>query len=236
MPAYTYAMRASAIFRIPTAREYYSKARFLFLTRTRGLRTDKDMSKIEKSHYPKGAFESYVSIAERINFLVSAVATARRVKNSDKILSLGPRFESELFGYRALGYKKNQIFALDTYTYSKLIATGNMHSMEYQDGTFDLVVGGWILAYSDDPILAMREIFRVTKVGGLAVLSWDLPVELDNYSQHVEELFLPSVQNKKTPMTEIISDFTRHSFFVGHVSWSSERRIVLVVLQKPAIK
>ena len=226
-------MRMNAIFRIPTVREFYSKARFLVLTKIRGLQTDRDLTRIEKSQYSKSAFQNYVSIAERINFLVSAVGTARRVKDYDKLLSLGPRFESELFGYRALGYKKKQIYALDTFSYSKQISMGNMHSMEYSDDAFDIVVGGWILAYSEDPTLAMKEIFRVTKRGGLAVLTWDLASEIDNHSQNFDELYLPSVHNKVTPISDVIANWTRHSFFVGHVSWSSERRIVLVILQKP---
>jgi hypothetical protein len=228
-------MRMNAIFRIPTVREFYSKARFLVLTKVRGLQTDRDLTRIEKSQYSKNAFENYVSIAERINFLVSAVGTARRVEDYDKLLSLGPRFESELFGYRALGYKKKQIYALDTFSYSKQISMGNMHSMEYSDDSFDIVVGGWILAYSEDPILAMNEIFRVTKSGGLAVLTWDLASEIDNLSQNFDELFLPSVHNEVTPISDVVANWTRHSFFVGHISWSSERRIVLVILQKPII-
>lgn len=223
----------NAFFRIPTVRELYSKVRFLVLIKLRGLQTDRDLTRIEKSQYSKSAFQNYVSIAERINFLVSAVGTARRVKDYDKLLSLGPRFESELFGYRALGYKKKQIYALDTFSYSKQISMGNMHSMEYSDEAFDIVVGGWILAYSEDPALAMKEIFRVTKRGGLAVLTWDLASEIDNYSQNFDELYLPSVHNKVTPISDVIANWKRHSFFVGHVSWSSERRIVLVILQKP---
>lgn len=226
-------MRVDAIFRIPTVREFYSKARFLVLTKLRGLQTDRDLTRIEKSQYSKSAFQNYVSIAERINFLVSSVGTAKRVKDNDKLLSLGPRFESELFGYRSLGYKKKQIYALDTFSYSKQISMGNMHSMEYSDDTFDIVVGGWILAYSEDPEFAMKEIFRVTKRGGLAVLSWDLASEIDNYSQNFDELYLPSVHNNVTPISDLIANWMKHSFFVGNVSWSSERRIVLLILQKP---
>lgn len=108
-----------------------------------------------------------------------------------------------------------------------------MHSMDFEENTFDVVVGGWILAYSDNPILAMTEIFRITKRGGLVVMTWDCPSELDNNSHKIEDLFLPSVQSKCTPMTQLIANWKIHSFFVGHVSWSSERRNVLVVLQKP---
>jgi hypothetical protein len=226
-------MRRNAIFRIPTVREFYSKARFVVLIKTRGLRSHGDLTRVGKTDYSGSHFKKHVSIPDRINFLVSVVGAARRVVNSDNLLSLGPRFESELFGYRALGYQKKQIHALDTFSYSKLITMGNMHKMDYPDNFFDVVVGGWIIAYSADPVIAMQEIFRVTKSGGLAILTWDLPKEMDNHSENLDDLVLQSVNDQIHPISEIAAKWESHSFFIGRTSWSKEIRIAVVVLQKP---
>lgn len=226
-------MNFYAVFRIPTVREFYAKLRFNFLKSFKGLRVDKDLLNVNKTTYSRGALEKYVSIAERINFLVSAVESSRRIKRSDLLLSLGPRFEDELFGFRAIGYKRHNIFALDSYSYSRLISCGNMHRMNYLDSFFDIVVGGWVLAYSDNPIKAMSEIYRVTKAGGLAVLSWDIPPESDSNSLDYEDILLVSVYGNSTPLSTLKAAWEIKSLFIGNISWSSDRRIVLVVLQKP---
>lgn len=185
------------------------------------------------AQYSLDALNGYVSIADRITFLVSCVDSARRRKKEDLLLSLGPRFEAELFGFRAIGYNRKNIFALDSNSYSKLMSVGNMHNMHYENSFFDIVVGGWILAYSEDPLSAIDEIFRVTKPGGLAVLSWDMPLKSPNGSLDYKDLHLVYGDGKSISLDTLRVGWEVKSLFTGNTSWSHEVEIALVVLQKP---
>ncbi len=84
-----------------------------------------------------------------------------------KILSIGPRVESELMTIRSMGFKWKNIKAIDIHSYSNLIELGDMHDIKYQDNSFDVVVSGWTLRYSTNVNLALSEMLRVSKPGGL---------------------------------------------------------------------
>jgi ubiquinone/menaquinone biosynthesis C-methylase UbiE len=97
-------------------------------------------------------------------------------------LSIGPRYESELYGLLGLGFKRKKIEAVDTFSYSPMIQVGNVHDLRFQSGSFDLIVCGWTIAYSEKPLDAIQEIVRVTKPSGKIVLTWDLlkPIQYSN--------------------------------------------------------
>jgi len=73
-----------------------------------------------------------------------------------------------------LGFKRKNIEAVDTFSYSPMIQVGNVHNLKFQSGAFDLIVCGWTIAYSEKPLDAIKEIVRVTKPSGKIVLTWDL--------------------------------------------------------------
>lgn len=87
--------------------------------------------------------------------------------NRHKILSIGPRVESELMTIRSLGFKWKNIKAIDLHSYSNLIQLGDMHKINFDDNSFDVVLSGWTLRYSTDVNLALSEILRVCKPGGI---------------------------------------------------------------------
>jgi len=222
-----------SVFRIPTIRESYAKFRFVLFRKLFSVRSESGLLNVSHAQYSLDALNGYVSIADRITFLVSCVDSARRRKKEDLLLSLGPRFEAELFGFRAIGYNRKNIFALDSNSYSKLMSVGNMHNMHYENSFFDIVVGGWILAYSEDPLSAIDEIFRVTKPGGLAVLSWDMPLKSPNGSLDYKDLHLVYGDGKSISLDTLRVGWEVKSLFTGNTSWSHEVEIALVVLQKP---
>ena len=84
-----------------------------------------------------------------------------------KVLSIGPRVESELMTIRSMGFKWKNIKAIDNHKYSNLVELGDMHNIKYEDNSFDVVLSGWTLAYSTNVKLALSEILRVSKPGGL---------------------------------------------------------------------
>jgi SAM-dependent methyltransferase len=82
-----------------------------------------------------------------------------------KILSVGCRFETELLYLRAYGFRR--VEGLDLVAYSPWVRVGNMHDMPYPADTWDAVVLGWVLSYSDVPSRAATEVVRVTRDGGI---------------------------------------------------------------------
>jgi ubiquinone/menaquinone biosynthesis C-methylase UbiE len=55
---------------------------------------------------------------------------------------------------------------------------GDVHALAFEDGSFDLVVAIGVIAWLAQPELALREMARVTKPGGYAILTSPNPAEL----------------------------------------------------------
>ena len=102
-------------------------------------------------------------------YLLAAVPDLKR----DSVLVLGPRYETELLLLDAMGFPKAANIALDTYSYSPRIQTGDMHKMPFDDDSFNAVICGWTISYSTAPHQAAAEIERVLAVGGVVVLAVD---------------------------------------------------------------
>lgn len=80
-----------------------------------------------------------------------------------KVLTIGPRSEAELFHLYGMGFKPENVYAVDLMSYSPLIQIGDMHNLLYEDNSFDVVIVGWVFAYSADNQKAANEILRVAK-------------------------------------------------------------------------
>lgn len=93
-----------------------------------------------------------------------------RNRKNLRVLSIGPRTEGEIFNLIGYGFKKKNIIGLDLVSYSPLIKVGNLHQMPFDSATFDVVICGWVLGYSDDKVQAAQEILRVTKPGGIVAV------------------------------------------------------------------
>ena len=86
---------------------------------------------------------------------------------SSKVLSVGPRLESEIYTLFANGFRLKNIKSIDLQSYTSLIDLGDMLKMPYEDNSFDVVVVGWVLAYTDKVQEAIKEFVRVSKNGSL---------------------------------------------------------------------
>ena len=89
---------------------------------------------------------------------------------SCKVLSVGPRTEAEIYTLVACGFDPANIRGLDLISYSDYVDAGDMHAMPYEDDSFDVVVLGWVLAYSNDQKKAASEVLRVLKPGGIVAV------------------------------------------------------------------
>jgi SAM-dependent methyltransferase len=145
---------------------------------TRRLSMSSNVESVGWLDYSKSAFKSWSPLSRRIDLLVSTLETNLDDRNS-RLLVIGPRFECELYGYLSLGIKKKNLEALDTFSYSPLIQTGNMHSLEqYGDNYFDIVIMGWTIVYSENPKKVFSELSRITNKSGKIILTWDSPKPL----------------------------------------------------------
>lgn len=84
-----------------------------------------------------------------------------------KVLSIGPRTEMELLHLVAIGFKPENIKAVDLVSSSPWIDLADMHHLPYPDKAFHVVISSWVLNYSKDPQRAIDEMIRVTCNQGL---------------------------------------------------------------------
>jgi hypothetical protein len=83
--------------------------------------------------------------------------------SSAKVLSIGCRFETELLYLVGHGFRRENVRGLDMISYSPWVDVGNMHALPYDDSSWDVVILGWVLPYSDDQARASSEVMRVCK-------------------------------------------------------------------------
>jgi hypothetical protein len=130
-----------------------------------------DETNVGGAEYSKSHFYSYHPY-RRFMFPLYLL---KSIPNQDfsPVLVIGPRYENEYFVLRGFDYKHNEIFMLDTFSYSKLIGIGDMHSMTYQKAFFKAIVCSWTLSYSNNPKLACVEMDRVLAPGGIVIIAVD---------------------------------------------------------------
>jgi SAM-dependent methyltransferase len=103
----------------------------------------------------------------RSHLLVRPLSVIEAIPTDANVLSVGPRSEGELFNLAAHGFVFGRITGLDLISYSPRVRLGDMHAAPFADETFDAVVLGWVLAYSEDPRAAAQEMVRVVRHGGV---------------------------------------------------------------------
>ena len=89
---------------------------------------------------------------------------------SAHILSIGCRFETELLYLVGYGFKAKNIRGFDMISYSPWVECGNMHALPHADNSWDAVILGWVLSYSETPEKAKEEVVRVARNGALVAI------------------------------------------------------------------
>lgn len=103
-------------------------------------------------------------MGNRMALLLYPLAALVRDIKQPKVLIVGPRTEDDIFWARSLGMLGTR--GLDLFSYSPLIDIGDMHSTDYETAQFDAVILGWVVSYSSDPELLVKECNRILKPGG----------------------------------------------------------------------
>lgn len=224
-------------FRYPTFRENYCKLRFLIYSRLKNLQEFSSDHVLQKEK-SKSSLTNYRSNKNRITYLVKLVDQLVYNKKNLKVLCCGPRFESELFGLQGIGFKKKNISAIDTFSYSPRIKAGDIHNTQYLDDSFDLIIAGWTIAYSNTPLKAMSEFHRILRNGGRLILTWDLP---EDYNLN-DPLIITLPQNQSdqnqqikslfTPSRLAVENFKIYRLEVGKLAFSGHVPFAVVILEK----
>lgn len=128
------------------------------------------MSENTIAHNIRGMFDFSVERSLRLIYPLVSIEWVRNDISERTILTIGPRTEGEIYNLFSYGFKKKNVTGLDLITYSPMIQLGDMHAMAFSDESFDIVMAGWVIAYSDDKRCAANEILRVTKSGGLIAI------------------------------------------------------------------
>lgn len=156
------------LLRVDAIRAVVLIARYLFFTRVlRRLRIWENPSKSVSANtvkYNLSAF-SRPLLLQRTRLLMRPLSVIETLTPAAAILVVGPRSEDDLLHLSAYGFRN--VRGLDLISYSPRIDLGDMHELPYANGTFDAVLYGWVLGYSDDPQRAAREAIRVVRDGGI---------------------------------------------------------------------
>jgi SAM-dependent methyltransferase len=115
--------------------------------------------------YNERTLESYVALDRSAAMILPLLSIGRVAENVAKlrVLSIGPRTEIELFALLAAGFRLENIELIDLFSYSPYFKLGDMHDLPYGDDSFDVIILGFVLAYSTRPEIAVKEVVRVAK-------------------------------------------------------------------------
>jgi len=142
-----------------------------------------------------------------------------------KVLSVGPRTEAELFRLVSMGFQLKNIKSVDIQSYSKLVELGDIIKMPFEDNSFDLVIIGWVLVYTNEPAKAIKEVVRVLKNNGIVTMCHSHDKDYTAYSnKHINSSkmmldyfgeYLGYVYLKNHPFDEGEKDYRRSNFILS---------------------
>ncbi len=184
-----------------------SLARYLWLTRVRRrLRTLDGRRAVASStvfHNLRGLRDLAVN---RSLFLIRPLSVLESLPVDADVLVVGPRTEGEILALIGHGFERSHIRALDLITYSPWVELGDLHEMPFPDDSFDVVILGWVLAYSDDRARAAAEVLRVLRPGGVVAIGVEWNAKTDEEIV-AEAGYLPGSDTRIGTCAEILALF-----------------------------
>ena len=125
-------------------------------------------------------------------------------KSKLKILIVGCRTEDDIFWMRAYGF--SQTFGLDLFSYSKYIWLGDIHGTDFPDESFDVILLGWMIAYSKEPKTVVKECRRILKTGGLLGIGLEYLPTKKTFDKYLGEI--PNTLNTTADIISLIDSVT----------------------------
>lgn len=198
--------------RVDRVRGWVARLRFLYFTKLGpGVQTlNENEQKSATNTISHNLFGLRDLAVNRSSILVRPLSVVESCdKQHAKVLSIGPRTEGELLNLTAHGFQWENIQGLDLISYSPRVALGDMHAMPFADDSWDVIIAGWVLAYSADRYAAAKEIVRVAKDGALVALG----VEYNPLSnEEIEEMigYVPADEERITSVEMLLVFFGDH--------------------------
>lgn len=182
-------------------------ARFVWFTRAqrqeRIFATDDQVAPNTVSHNRNGLRDLAVN---RSMYLTRPLSVIERLGTRSDLLVVGPRAEGEILGLMAHGFERRSIRALDLISYSPWVELGDMHAMPFDDDSFDAVILGWVLAYSENRHQAASEVLRVLRPGGIVAVGVEWSPE-SNEDLLQQRGYLPGSSQRISGCDEILGLF-----------------------------
>lgn len=154
----------------------------------------------------------------RIELLVRPLSVIETVRHARSVLLIGPRNENDLLiASTYLDLPLDCVRGLDLISYSKQIDLGDMHEMPYEDNSFDVVICGWTMSYSNQPKILADEMTRVCRPGGVVAVGVEYSTldeagyeKLLGYSLSIENM---KRINSVAQINELFGDHLDQVFF-----------------------
>ena len=154
-------------------------------------------------HNMKGL--SDLAVARSLS-LIRPLSVIESLNSDSDILSIGPRTEGEILNLMAHGFKPDKVKGLDLISYSPWIELGDMHNIPYEDNSFDAVVLGWVIAYSEDRYKAAAEVIRICRNGGIVAVG--VEYRANSNEEIIKQIgYKPGSLNKINNTEEILEYF-----------------------------
>lgn len=186
-------------------RLFVVKLRYRFLKKNLKIKEDGSASIGKKTiSHNMSAFEdldSAFGCGERMGLLIYPVVAYNSFhaidKGKQKVLIVGCRTEDDIYWMKSFGFQ--QTIGLDLISYSKHVMIGDIHKTDFKDATFDVVMLGFMIAYSKDPLTVVKECRRILKPGGL------LGIAIDYIPNFDKNNLVPPQENTINSTADIIS-------------------------------
>ena len=142
--------------------------------------------------------------------LIKPLSVIESLSKDSKVLTIGPRTEGEMLALVGYGFLPQNIVGLDLITYSPWVDIGDMHQMPYNENSFDVILAGWVIAYSHTPGIAAKEMIRVLKPGGIVAIGVEYGID------NAKELlgYIPGAGRKTNSVDQITRYFADHLDFM----------------------
>ena len=169
-----------------------------------------------------------------INYL-NSISFLHKARRDQHLLVIGPRNEAELFNFIGKGFNKNNISAIDLFSYSPMIETMDMHDLKFPNKQFDIVYAGWVIIYSENRRRAIEQMLAVTKPGGLIALTATLS-RSDAQELKAKRGYVVGSHDRFheiSDLTDLFSGFTADCKIVYSTPFTQDQQSVgMVVAQK----
>jgi SAM-dependent methyltransferase len=167
--------------------------------------------------------DSGFGCGQRMGLLIYPVVgfyTSNRIdKSKIKVLIVGARTEDDIFWMRSYGFKNT--FGLDLFSYSKYVLLGDIHKTDFQNENFDVILLGWMIAYSKDPKAVIKECRRILKPGGLLGIGIDyVPIE-DTSTPGIEEI--PNNLNSSKDIIDLLDANIKHKVIFEYDHYNEKK-------------